>query len=336
MKVLFDHPQPFFLAHGGFQTHIEQTKRGLEQNGLQVEYVRWWDDAQRGDLIHFFSVARSDYLTLARRRRLPVIMTHLFSETCNRPNWKLTLQGAAIQALLKVPLFRATKAQLTWTAYRDCAHLTVGLQAEKEVLQRVYHVEPSMISVVPLGISEAYLKAAPATRQADHVICIGTITAQKRCVELAHLARAAQVPILFVGKPYHPSDPYWTEFQRLVDDKWVKYRSHVETEAQMISLLQEARGFVLYSRFENWSLSASEAVACGLPILVPNQKWSRERFGAEAYYFAPGGHRKNISILREFHGKCRKLPPPKVKLLSWSEVGERLRAIYAGILSSSR
>ena len=55
----------------------------------------------------------------------------------------------------------------------------------------------------------------------------------------------------------------------------------------MVALLQASRGFVLMSQFENWCLSAHEAVACGLPVLVPDQNWSRERFGNAARYFQP-------------------------------------------------
>ena len=34
MKVLFDHPNPFLLAHGGFQVQIKQTKKALEELGI--------------------------------------------------------------------------------------------------------------------------------------------------------------------------------------------------------------------------------------------------------------------------------------------------------------
>ena len=52
MRVLFDHNEPFLLAHGGLQVQIEQTKAALEAAGLEAEYLRWWDDEQQGDLIH--------------------------------------------------------------------------------------------------------------------------------------------------------------------------------------------------------------------------------------------------------------------------------------------
>jgi hypothetical protein len=34
MKILFDHPNPFLLAHGGFQIQIEQTQKALEGIGI--------------------------------------------------------------------------------------------------------------------------------------------------------------------------------------------------------------------------------------------------------------------------------------------------------------
>ena len=56
MKVLIDHQNPFLLMHGGLQIQIEQTKAALGAIGVEVEFLRWWDPAQRaglrtGDLI---------------------------------------------------------------------------------------------------------------------------------------------------------------------------------------------------------------------------------------------------------------------------------------------
>jgi glycosyltransferase involved in cell wall biosynthesis len=336
MKVLFDHPSPFFLAHGGFETQILQTKAGLESLGVEVECARWWDRGQKADLIHYFSAARPEYLRLAQAQKLPVVMTQLFTETCNRPGWKLILQGAAVQSILAVPFFRATKDQLNWSAYQAASHLVVGLEAEKEVLFKVFRAPPSRVSVVPLGLSKTYLGASPGNRDGDYLITTGTVTPRKGSVPLAMLAHAAEVPVLFVGKPYHPSDPYWTQFEKLIDNKWVRYHAHLESELEMISLLRGARGFVLNSQFENWSLSASEAVACGLPLLLPNQKWSRERFGSEARYFERPGRGRNAGILRQFYDNCPRLEAPKIKLFSWAEVAERLKEIYSNVLSTSR
>src|ERR1039458_7020979 len=56
----------------------------------------------------------------------------------------------------------------------------------------------------------------------NHLISHGTIAPVKNSLELARLALEAQVPVLFVGKPYEATSEYWEQFRRLVDNKVVK------------------------------------------------------------------------------------------------------------------
>lgn len=335
VKIIFDHPHPFILGHGGFQIQIEQTKAALEQIGVEIEYLRWWDPKQKGDLIHFFSTASVDYLRQARSVKIPTVMTTLFTATCNRPDWKLKLQGLLSRGILSLPMKGVTN-QLRWKAFNECARNVVGLAAEVDVLRMVYNVPAPAISVVPLGLSDTYLSAGPGNRAENHLICTGTITQRKNPLRLAQMARMAEVRVLFVGKPYHPSDPYWKEFEKCIDQKWVKYHPHVDGEKEMAGLLQSARGYVLLSEFENWCLSAHEAAACGLPMLVPDQKWSRERFGSAARYFPSTTSENNAQILRQFYLDCPSLPAPKIQLFSWTEVAQQLKAVYEAVLRTSR
>ncbi|MEO6034879.1 MAG: glycosyltransferase family 4 protein [Verrucomicrobiota bacterium] len=336
MKILFDHSQPFLLGHGGFQIQIERTLVALNKIGVQAEYLRWWDDQQRADLIHYFSPAGTSYLRQAKSVRTPVVMTTLFTETCNRSDRQLRQQGWLTRAILALPFGRGVIDQLRWKSFRECSINVVGLEAEQNVLKLVYGVPEEAIAVIPLGLSEIYLQAGAGLRSENHLICTGTITRRKNPLLLAEMARRAEVPILFVGKPYHSSDPYWREFERLIDQIWVKYHPHVAGEGEMAGLLKAARGYVLLSDYENWCLSAHEAVACGLPVLVPNQKWSRERFGDHAHYFSNSNQEENIERLRAFHQNAPALFPPKIRLHSWEDVAGQLKSLYESVLSTSR
>lgn len=335
MKVLFDHPSPFLLAHGGFQTQIEQTKRALEAIGVKVDFLRWWDSGQSGDLIHFFSAAPMAYLKLARLRQLPVVMTTLLTATCNRSRAQLLRQKCLTQLILGLPRGEGVKDQLLWRSYRNCAQNVVGIEAEKQVLEIVYGVPSERISVVPLGLSEAYLRAGSGSRNEVHLISPGTITQRKNSVALAKLALAARSPILFVGKPYDFSDPYWLEFQKLIDGEFVRYQPHVDSEREMIALLQASRGFVMMSDYENWCLAAHEAAACGLPVLVPDQKWSRERFGETANYFGRV-QQKNREVLLAFYRDAPNLRPPLTKLEGWDITARKLRSLYERVISEKQ
>ena len=330
MKVLFNHALPFALAHGGFQTQIEETKAALERRGVAVEYLRWWDDTQRGDLIHHFIAPSLDFLTLARERGIPSVVTHLFTSSCNHSTARLKVQGVVTRLLLSLP--RGIRDHLDWQSFRAADKMIVGLEAERRVLEVVYGVAPDRIDRVPLGLPADFLRAGKPSRSENYLVTTGTTTDRKRSIELARMARAAEVPILFVGKPYSSDDAYGREFARLVDHRFVLQRDHISDRGEMIRLLKSCRGFVLYSRHENWCLSAHEAAACGLPLLVPDLPWARERFGSEVRYLDPKSSARNAGKLRAFYEQCPDLPSPKVALFSWDEVAEKLEGCYHSLV----
>src|ERR1041385_7122379 len=116
MKVLFDHGDPFLLAHGGFQIQIEQTKAGLAEIGVEVDYLHWWDGRQTADLLHYFGVAPPAYLQLAKRKGIPVVMTSLLTATCNRSDALLQLQGLTVRSILALPAGGGI-ARPTWRSF---------------------------------------------------------------------------------------------------------------------------------------------------------------------------------------------------------------------------
>ena len=100
-----------------------------------------------------------------------------------------------------------------------------------------------------------------------------------------------------------------------------------------MQLLRRARGYVLMSRYENWCLAAHEAAGCGLPVLLPDQNWSRERFGDQAHFFPKKG--SAVVALKEFYDRSPALPSPQVHLPTWTEAAEKLRAVYINVLKGS-
>lgn len=338
MKVLLDcQGTPFLLAHGGVDIQLNSTCNALRSTGVEADYLRWWDKNQECDLIHTYSVPDSQFLKFAREKRVPVVCTSLFTANCNRSNRSLKAKGLLVSAVLasrKVPIISMLREFSRWESFRGFDCNIVGLQAEADVLKLVYGVPEANIRIVPLGLSEIFLEAPPATREEDHLITTGTITERKRSVEIAEMAREARVPVLFVGKPYSDDNPYWKKFQSLVDGKYVKHIPHTDSPAELVELMGKSRGYILNSYYENWCLSAHEAVACGLPILVPDQRWSRERFGNQATYLKPT-RAEMIVQLKEFHAKAPSMPAPDIKLYSWQEVAGILKDIYSSVLAKA-
>lgn len=335
MKIAIDHRLPFLFAHGGLQLQIEYTKDALRAIGIDAEYVRWWDTGQQADLIHHFGVPGLQYVEYAKKKKIPLVETPILTETCNRSDAALRRQGMMVRALLAVPIGRGIKSQLYWQVFTEDVYHVVGLEAERQVLTSVYGTEQDRIFTVPLGTPEAFLQGARSGAAEDHLITTGTIVGRKNPVILARLARETGVPILFVGDPY-AKDAYWKEFESLIDDRIVKYQPHVADPVALAALYRKARGFVMLSEYENWCLSAHEAAGCGLPLLLPDQKWSRERFGDGAHFFPPGPAAQDFAgkaaALRAFYDASGKMQAPKVELPTWSDVARKLKTVYERVL----
>ena len=117
MKILFDHPSPFLLAHGGFQTQIEQTKKALEEIGVEVECLRWWDADQKGDVIHYFGRPLAGYINFAHQKGIKVVMSELLTGPGSRPAHTRRVQKLFMVAAKRL-LPRDFTAKLAWDSYR--------------------------------------------------------------------------------------------------------------------------------------------------------------------------------------------------------------------------
>jgi glycosyltransferase involved in cell wall biosynthesis len=328
VKVLLDHSSPYMLAHGGYSVLIDHTAAALRAAEMEVEFLRWWDHDQRGDLIHYFAPVQLGYLHQARLKGIPVVLTSLVDWPANQPRWQTRRRRLIYEAMSRLPLPGGVRQNLHWQSFRLCARNVVCMQCEKDFLVDAYAIDPATVDVVSPGLRDTFLQAGAGARDGDYLVCTATIAPRKCTVRLAQLARQAQVPVLFIGRPYSKTDSYWQEFAALIDGRFVRYEGSIEGDAALIAKLHHARGFVFMSRVESWCFAASEAVACGLPLLLPRLNWATERFGDQATYF-PTKPADEAAALRSFYEHCPSLPAPAVKLLSWQEVGHNLNRVYA-------
>src|SRR6185369_13410405 len=151
MKVLFDHQLPFALAHGGFQTQIEQTKAALEQIGVVVEYVRWWDDAQTGDIIHFFGRPAGAYIDFAHAKGRPVVIAELLTGLGSRSAFGRRAQRLLIK-LAQQTLPASFTARMAWDSFTKADAVVALTQWEAHLMQSMFDAPPLKTHVVPNGV----------------------------------------------------------------------------------------------------------------------------------------------------------------------------------------
>jgi len=330
VKILFDHPLPFALAHGGFQIQIEQTKAALEKLGVDVECVRWWDERQRGDLIHYFGRPSEGYVTLAQDKGIKVAVAELHSgmgsrSTAARRVQKLTMRAA--QTLLP----KNFTGKLAWRTYHR-ADAFIALTAwEAQIMRDMFDADPAKIHVVPNGIEPVFFRPHAG---GTHLVCTAAIHPRKRVVELAAAAARARVPMWIVGKPYAESDAYYQKFLALqrANPEWIRYEGAISDREKLAAIYSHARGFVLLSTQESLSLSALEAAAAGCPLLLSDLPWARTVFGAQAQYASVQLSETALaSALRDFHDRAPSLPAT-FQPLSWEQVAGSLAALYENLI----
>ncbi len=336
MKILVNCSLPFALAHGGQAIQIQQTLAALEANGCQTEPVRWWDETQTGDLIHFFGRMPAGHIRLAHQKKLPVVMGELLTGAGSRSRLQLCLQKF-ISRTMKCLAPRNFTTAFNWESYRladACIALTPW---EAHLMHYLFDAPTERIHVVTNGIEEVFLNAPKASR-GKWLVCTTTITERKRVLELAAAAVVAQTPIWIIGRAYADTDSYAQQFFALARQHplIIRYEGAVSDRDQLAKIYREARGFVLLSAMESLSLSALEATACECPLLLSDLPWARTTFANAASYCPIA---KNIEAtarrLRQFYDITPSLPvPPKPP--TWNEIGRQLKIIYESVLSTSR
>lgn len=330
MKILFDHPLPFALAHGGFQIQIEQTMAALRRGGVEVEPVRWWDAEQTGDLIHFFGRPESGYIEFAHAKGRQVIVAELHSGLGSRSAPARAVQKA-VMLLAQGLLPKAFTAKLAWDAYRKADAFIALTPWEAQIMRTMFAADADKVHVVPNGVEPVFFRPHAGGSQ---LVCTAAIHPRKRIVELAQAAAIAQVPLWIIGQPYSDSDDYHQRFLEVqrAHPSWVRYEGGISDRARLAQIYAEARGFVLLSTQESLSLSALEAAAACCPLLLSDLPWARTVFGDQARTVSPAWTGGELAgALREFYVQAESISVT-FKPLDWDEVAVRLAAVYEKVL----
>jgi glycosyltransferase involved in cell wall biosynthesis len=329
MKIIIDHHSPFILAHGGFQIQIEQTYQALLNIGVNVELMRWWDDTQAPDIIHFFGKAGTGYLQRARSKGIATVVSELHTGLGSHSRTKKYIQSKVINVAKQ--FIPPLASRLNWDSYDHVDAIIALTSYEAGLMENIFHADHKRMHVVPNGVDDAFLQTANCRRE-DWLLCTATITERKRVNELAQAAKAAGLRLKVLGRPYSETDPYFIHFLQIVANSHglVEWHGEITDRASLADYYRRARAFVLASTMESQSLSALEAAACQCPLILTDLPWAHTTFGSSAVYLPNTGHLDTLTpALREaLHHPSTNSPP---RVLSWVEVADSLNAVYKSI-----
>lgn len=333
MKVILNHGTPFSLAHGGVTNIVHRTKEVLEKLGMEVDFLRWWDEKQKGDILFQFCRPPISLVRFAKASGYKFVVEHVMTGLVSRPLWKRKIQKQIIRGARRFPRF--VSDMFSWDSFEMVDMNYFPAEWDQSVALHMFAFSEKKAALLPYGVNDAFLQSPELPRE-DYLICTATITPRKRVVEVAKACAQAQVPLKVVGKPYAQSDAYFDRFKEIEKtSRYLEHVPHISDQASLAALYRKARGFILLSAMETVSQSAIEAAACKTPLLLSDMDWAHRSFGENAQYcpVTPDIDRTATTI-REFYDQAREYTPNWTPP-SWFEARKSLGPTLEAVLQQS-
>jgi glycosyltransferase involved in cell wall biosynthesis len=333
MTILFHCSLPFALAHGGQAVQIQRTMAALAEIGVTVEPLRWWDENQKGDLIHYVGIMPVEQIHFAWQKKMKVVHANILTGQGSQTPFQRGVRRAFRWGVEHFAP-RMVARSFGWESYRIADACIANTGWEKYLFQYKAGVSPGKLFVVPNGVEDVFFQTAPTPRN-EWLICTATITERKRVLELAEAAVIARTPLQVLGRAYSDGDPYAKRFFSLAEKNpdYIKYTGGMSDRAELARTYRSARGFVLLSTMETRSLSAEEAAASGCPLFLSDLPWARSTFGDHARYCPVDfDTAKTAAALKAFHAEAPNLPPPPPPA-TWQQVARQLKTIYEDVIA---
>lgn len=336
MKVLLYDSTNAFFTPGGKTTHALKLQKEIANLGVQIEFTRWWDQSQKdSELIHFLQpdpvMARQ-----AKQRGMKTFCSFIFDYETNKPK----LQQLYARGKICLRELSSPKDSLFWTGlqYMDTVHFMHENDRKTALEYFPKYLTADRTIIIPHAYDPADMnisgeKDAPNMNLPEKfLISVANISSRKQSLLLARYAKEAQVPIVFLGG-HLDTDPYYIQFKKEVDNKYVFYPGYISKEAKDY-LLKKASGYVLLSLGESGCIAVYESAAYSIPILLSNLPWA---WGYEEpnHIFFCDYNKKDIALkqLRSFFENARKLEKPPFTIHTWAEVAQRYVEQYDKLIN---
>ncbi len=340
MKAVFVAQLPFSLAFGGAEVQVLRTADALRAIGVDVELLDPWKPSFEGDLLHCFTseYQLAELVAHATGRGIPIVTSSIF----------LPKRGPAFYRVWRhvdglMPL--KTSFGMRRLVLRDSDAIIALTRREAGDLEAFFGARPERIHVLGNGTDDRFFTTSPdefVSRHGrrDYVLCVGSLERRKNQGRLLQAVDGIDLPLVLIGPAYAKEPDYARDVQAAVARRGsAAWLGELPQDSTLLaSAFAAAKVFVLPSLTEGQPLSALQAAAAGANLVVSDLPYLREAFGDYAWYCDP---RSPASIRRALLDAYRaprgaRYTSRPAWLLSWRDVGLRLREIYESVLASRR
>ncbi len=342
MKICLATYQSVLLLKGGPRTQILQTKRRLEERGVQVSLFESWGEFRREetDLVHLFGANIGTYHLARELRKLgvPMVVTPIFFTRHSAP---------VIRSVAAVNAFVRLFANGVWTDYsivqeicRWSGAVLPNTAREGKLLIDGLGIDRDAVRVVPNGVDERFASGDPSIfinsyGVRDFVLNVGHIGPhRKNVLRLLEALERIQVPSVVIGR-IEDNDYGRRCLEVARRNPRLTIIDALPNESDLLSSAYAACDvFALPSLYETPGIAAIEAGLAGAKIVVTKHGGTEEYFGNEAEYVEP------TSVELIHHGIVTALNKKKDGILRekirsrylWSEVAKQYEEVYDNVL----
>ena len=325
MKIAFDAGHPFNWADGGIRILCERVFHSLEQRGIDVQFVRWWDKEQKYDVLQAFYYP-NNITRYSLAKGVKTVAYACLDGLTSRSPLMSRIGGLEIELYRR---FRPSVAdRLGYRMSEIAAGFVVPAQGEVAYLEKLFGVSPSKVHTILHGVDDIY-RHDRWVGNADYLVSVGAICARKNSLLLAKVANALKIPIIFIGRLHDTDTAYLSLFQKEINNKYVTLLSSVEDE-EKIQYLTQSRALVTLSKGESGGISNLEAIALGVPVILPNYDWATLTYSDYASYVEMGSFK---TVLNSFAAALQQVKVPDgFYVPTWDEVASKYLEIYKGLV----
>ncbi|MFO7890974.1 MAG: glycosyltransferase family 4 protein [bacterium] len=296
MKVCFVCYQSVGLIRGGPLVKIIQTKKYLDQLGIEVDYFNMWEPAEKllnYDLVHLFAANLGVY-SLARdlwRRKVKFVVNPIFF---TRHTPAVVRTTVILDSLIKKVLSGVWQDYGFTRDICDWSQMVLpNTIAEGKLISRGLGISEDKIEVVPNGVSPEFMNGDPSLFQKkygikDFILSVGHIGPnRKNVLSLIKALGKIDHPAVIIGRitPGDESEACLKEAEK--NNNLIIIDGLDHDSPLLASAYAACDVFVLPSKFETPGRAALEAALTGSKIVITPYGGTKEYFMDFAHYVNP-------------------------------------------------
>ncbi|MFQ6607566.1 MAG: glycosyltransferase [Fidelibacterota bacterium] len=296
MKITLASYHTIMLRHGGPQTQILQSKKHLEEMGLQVKLLNIWDSRNEilsTDLFHLFGANHGmyDLAGYLNDHNIPYVVTPIYftRKSAGAVRKAVTLTraaGKAVRGFLSV-------SSIMNDICRWATHILPNTSAEAALIRDSFDISEDRITVIPNGVEPRFSEATPHLFEEkydlrDFVLNVGHVGPdRKNILTLIQALKEINRPAVIIGRvhPTPEAKKCLAEAKKNPNITIIEGLDH--DDPTLMSAYAACDVFALPSKFETPGIAAMEAALAGAKIVITPHGGTKDYFDDFVTYVDP-------------------------------------------------